>query len=103
MSKRKGEESTLLLNVIKSEEATLEECIKILSKFEHSQICQRTSELFYKDKDLPERDYELVIEELEKENERLKKEIEDLRNKTKEKKTYFPPVTEKPADFESNI
>ena len=58
MNVSKGEESTLLLNVIKSEEATLEECVKILSKFKRSQICQRMFELFSGDKDLPEKDYE---------------------------------------------
>ena len=56
MIESKGGESTLLLNVIKIEEATLEECIKILSKFKHSQICQRTSKLFNEDNALPERD-----------------------------------------------
>ena len=94
--KKKGKESTLLLNVVKREEATLEECIKILSTFEQCPICQRTCELFNEDKDLPERDFE-------HENETLKKEIETLKKKTKETKTYFPPVTEKPSDFESDI
>ena len=96
MSENKGEESTLLLNVIKSEDATLEECIKILSKFKHSQICRRTSKLFNEDKDLPERDFEDEVEKLKKENEKLQIE-------TKQMKTYFPPVTEKPPDFESDI
>ena len=97
-SKKRGE-STLLLNVIKREEATLEECIKILSTFKQCPICQLTSELFNGDKKMPERDYEHEIEI-------LKKEIEKLQNKTKEteeKKTCFPPVTEKPSDFESDI
>ena len=89
----KGEESTLLLNVIKMEEATLEECIKILSKFKHSQICKRTSELFNEDKELLERDFEHELEELKKENGKLQKET----------KAYFPPVTEKPSGFESDI
>ena len=93
MLAKKGEESTLLLNVIKREEAVLEECIKILSKFEHSQICKRTSELFNKDKELLERDIEQELEELNKENGKLQKET----------KTYFHPVTEKPFDFESDI
>ena len=96
MSENKGEESTLLLNVIKTEEATLEECIKILSKFEHSPLCKRTSELFNEDKKQPEVDYEHEIDELKKENEELQK-------KTKGNKTYFPPVTEEPSDFEDDI
>ena len=58
MHVNKGEDSTLLLNVIKREEATLEECIKILSKFEQCQLCQRTSELFKNDKEFPDMDYE---------------------------------------------
>ena len=89
MSESKGEESTLLLNAIKREEATLEDCIKILSKFEHSPVCQRTSKLFNDDKDLAEKDNEHEIKELQK--------------KVKEKKTYFSPVTKKPPDFEFNI
>ena len=50
MNANKGEESTLLLNVIKREDATLEECVKILSKFQHSPLCQRTNELFNEEK-----------------------------------------------------
>ena len=110
MSKSKGEESTLLLNTIKSEEATLEENIKILSKFEHCPICQRTSELFNDDKEFPKREYESAIEELKKENEELKRENEKLKKENKDlrdtisgKKTYFPSVKEKPYDFESDI
>ena len=72
MNVKKGERSTLLLNVIKREEATLDECIKILSKFVHSQICQRTSELFKEGEDLPERDFEGEIKELKEENKKLK-------------------------------
>ena len=100
MGENKGEEPILLLNVIKREEATLEECIKILSKFKQSPLLQLTSELFSENESFPEPDY---IHEIET----LKKEIEKLQNKTEEekeeKKTYFPPVTEKPSDFESNI
>ena len=96
MSSSKGKESTLLLNVIKREEADFEECIKILSKFEHSQICQRTGELFTEENQLPEKDFEEEIEKLKKEN-------QELRNKINEKKICFLPVTEKPSDFENNI
>ena len=86
MLKKKGEESTLLLNVIKIEEATLEECIEILSKFKHSQICRQTSKLFKEEKELPERDYEREINELKKE----------LQTKIKQ-------GIVKPSDFESDI
>ena len=96
MNENKKEESILLLNVIKADETTFEGCMKILSKFDSSPICRRTSELFDENKKLPERDNEHEISE-------LKKEIEKLRNRTKEKKTYFSPVTEKPFDFESDI
>ena len=89
MCECKGEESTLLLNVIKCDEATLEDCVKILSKFKYSQLCRRTSKLFFDEKYLPERD--------------IKRETEVPKNKTKEKKTYFPPVTKKPTDFENDI
>ena len=56
MSETKKEESILLLNVIKANEKTFEECLEIISKFDFSPICRRTSELF-------------------KENEELKKEV----------------------------
>ena len=91
MSESKGEESTLLLNVIKREEASLDECIKILSKFECCPLCQRTSELINEDKRFPERDYEHEITELKKKNKndflqikkyvkQLQKEISKLSN-----------------------
>ena len=97
MRVNKGEESTLLLNVIKREETTFKECIRILSKFTQSPLLQRTSELFSENKSLPERDYNREIKT-------LKKETGTLQNKIKEeKKTYFPPITEKPSDFESDI
>ena len=57
MNEIKQNESILLLNVIKLEEATFEECIKIISKFEQCPICKRTFELFKENKNLPERDY----------------------------------------------
>ena len=56
-SKKRGE-STLLLNVIKREEATLEECIKILSTFKQCPICKHMNELFKNDKEFPDMDYE---------------------------------------------
>ena len=90
MNTNKGEESASFLNVIKREEY-----IKILSKFEHSQIWKRTSELFNKNKDLPERDYK---HELEK----LKKEIKNSQNKIKERQSCFPPSFLS-SNFESNI
>ena len=67
VSASKGEESTLLLNVIKREKATIDECIRILSKFKQSPLCQKTCELFNEDKSMPERDYELEISKLWKE------------------------------------
>ena len=84
MSESKKEESVLLLNVIKANENTLEECIKIVSNFNCSPICRRIGELLKENEALPERDTEQEIAE-------LKKEIEDLKNKTKEKTIYFPP------------
>ena len=85
MRENKGEESTLLLNVIKKEEATLEECINILSKFEHCPLCRRMNELCQENRKLPELDYEHEICD-------LKKEINKIKNKEEEKgnKTRFP-------------
>ena len=97
MNQNKGKKSALLLNVIESKKATFEECIQIISKFEQCPICIRTGELFSENVNLPETDYEHEIEELQREIEKLKEE------KNTRKKTYFPPVTEKPSDFESDI
>ena len=102
MNANKGEESTLLLNVIKREDATLEECVKILSKFEHSPLCQRTNELFSEEKNLPERDFEHELVELKKETGKHEKETKETKE-TKEEETFFPPVTVKPSNFESYI
>ena len=76
MCSYKGEESPLLLNVIKVEEATFEECIKIISKFKKCPLCKRINELFQENINLPERDYQHEIEELKKENIKLKNETE---------------------------
>ena len=40
MGESKKEESILLLNVIKADEATLNECVTILSQFESSPVCR---------------------------------------------------------------
>ena len=93
MSNNKGKDAVLLLNVISSEEATFEECVKIISNFSKCPLCSRLGNLFNSEERQPEYDYQHEIDELKKENEKLKK----------TPKTSFPPVTTKPNDFESDI
>ena len=85
MNKIKQNESILLLNVIKREASTFEECIKILSKFEQCPVCQRISELFNEDKSLPERDCKHEIERKKSKNFKTKQK----KNQTKRKRTFF--------------
>ena len=96
MNFKKREKSTLLLNAIKKDDITLEECIKILSEFKRCPLCQQTCKLFKERDNLVDVDYEYEINE-------LKKKIKELQDKIYEKETPFPPVTEEPFDFESNI
>ena len=93
MSNNKGKDAVLLLNVISSEEATFEECVKIISNFSKCPLLKRLGNLFNSDAILPERDYQYEIDE-------LKKEIEEHK---KIPKTSFPPMAKKPNDFESDI
>ena len=83
MSKNKGKDSILLLNVISSETASFEECVKIISNFSEFPICKRLGYLFNCEGSQPEYDYQHEIDE-------LKNEIEELK-----KSTFF--------DFESDI
>ena len=83
MSKNKGKDSILLLNVISSETASFEECVKIISNFSEIPICKRLGYLFNCEGSLPEINYQQKIDE-------LKNEIEELK-----KSTFF--------DFESDI
>ena len=88
MIESKGDESTLILNAIDFDEATFEDCINIISKFEHSPFCQKTNDLFKESKNLAERDYDFEIKELNIEidklnerNKKLKQEIYILKKK----------------------
>ena len=94
MSENKKEESPLLLNVIDREDATFDECVRIISNFIHCPLCKRISQFNEENASLPTRDYDREIEDLQRENEELKKSKND---------TFFPPVTEKPTDFERDI
>ena len=89
MSKNKGKDAVLLLNVISSEEATFEECVKIISNFSKCPLCSRLGNLFNSDAILPEPAYQHEIDE-------LKKEIEKLKNSPK-------ALTTKPDDFVDDI
>ena len=77
MSERKGKEAPLLLNVISSEDATLEECVKVISCFGGCPICRRAGELFKEEERLAERDYQNEINRLNEEIEELKKNTEN--------------------------
>jgi pyrrolidone-carboxylate peptidase len=93
MCEVKGGEAAIILNAVESKEATLEECIKIVSSLKCSPICVRLGELFTENEMQPEIDYEHEIF-------KLKKEIEELKQ---QKRTIFRPVTKKPFDFVKNI
>ena len=64
MCEAKGGEAALILNVVEAKEATLEECVKIVSSLKCSPICVRLGDLYAEDEPLPERDYEYEINEL---------------------------------------
>ena len=53
MSKHKGEESALVLNVLSPEKATFDECIDIISCLETSPICKRIGNLHRENELLP--------------------------------------------------
>jgi hypothetical protein len=85
MCNAKGGEAALILNVVELKEATLKECVKIVSSLKSSSVCARLGDLYAENECTAERDYEHEIFE-------LKKEIEELK-----------PVTAEPSDFERNI
>ena len=62
MSKKKGEESPLLLNVIDPKNATFDECISIISKFTKCPLCRRIGKLHEDNRKLPNINYEHEIE-----------------------------------------
>ena len=64
----------MLLNVINIEYATFEECVRILSSFENSNLCKRLRKLLKEKAMFPEIDYPHEINE-------LKKQIEDQKKK----------------------
>ena len=86
----KGGEAALVLNAVNAKEATFEECVKIISSLKCSSVCVRLGDLYTERESFPERDYQYELEQ----------EIKGLKQKIR---TNFEPVTEKPADFESNI
>ena len=71
MSKNKGKDAVLLLNVISSENATFEECVKIISNFSECPILKRLGYLFNSEERQPEYDYQHEFGELKKEIEKL--------------------------------
>ena len=76
---------------------TLQECIDIISLFKNSELCQKTKELYDKSDFSQETKYANELSRLEDELEYAKNYMEehDL--------PYFPPVKEKPDDFEPDI
>ena len=78
MSESKGKDSVLLLNEINPENATFEECVKIISTFKSSKFCKRTGKLFEENENSPEVDYSHEINELKKQIEKQKKKISDF-------------------------
>ena len=75
----------------------LEDCIDLISLFKNSELCQKTEEL-YKTSDLFQE--KIYAKELSQLNE----ELEYAKNYMDEHDLpYFPPVNEKPEDFEPDI
>jgi hypothetical protein len=93
MSETKGGWASLILNFVEAKEATLEECIKIVSSLKCSPVCIRLGELYREELNKPEIDYEYEIIQ-------LKKEIEKL---NKQKPAVFKPIPKEPIFFESDI
>ena len=99
-SKAYPKESIFLLNDLqlsKLPEMTIDSIINIITMFSSSPLLTKLGELQIEEKLLPKPDYAFQIMKLEKEIETLKKE------KAQEKEIVFPPITEKPNDFEENV
>ena len=123
-------EAVLLLNDLKIDnlpQLTIDEIISILSKFTKNELLTKLGELYTEEKSLLRPDYEHIIEEQNheiaklkeelqaknKENNELKKQITEHKDEPKPKKktpltetlkeSKFPPVTEKPSDFEPDV
>ena len=91
VNEHKNEDETmLLLKVVDPRDVELEECIKILSKFDKLPLCQQTCKKFLENKRRLKIDYKYEIEKRDKE-------IDELKRKLK----YSP--TPKPQDFEGYI
>ncbi len=54
MSKYKGEEAPLILNVIKADDMHFNDCISIISSLGQCPLCRRIGELYIKESNLPE-------------------------------------------------
>ena len=75
----KGREAALVLNVVETKEATLEECVKIISSLKCSPVCVRLGDLYEENEKQPEIDYEHEIFKLKQKIEEQQKEIDELK------------------------
>ena len=93
----KERETLLLLHSLKVDdiEPSLEQCVNILSLFTQCDIFHQLNKRYEEFKTMTEIDLEYVIDSKEKEIDNLKEELI--------KRGYFPPLTNKPKDFEPDI
>ena len=92
-------ETILLLNSIHISRCSfnVDSCISILKEFETSEICFVLCDLL--NPELVTRNYEEELSLKEKEIKKLQTELSNLKQKYLE----YPPITAKPADYESDI
>ena len=122
MSDACPKKAVLILNDIKitNIEFTMGDIIEIVSKFTKSELLTKLGELYEEDKRYlrladDEKVHELLkeveklkieLQQKKEENYELKKQIEELKDQNRalqEKFPKFPPITEKPKDFEKNV
>ena len=94
-------EGITILNAFKVEKIPpldLGQCIEILSKYQECELCSKLGDLYSDDKLLPKIDWKYEITTRDKK-------IAELQNSASSqfKRIDFPPVTEKPKDFDGNI
>ena len=109
-SEIKGEESLYLLTALRTNHFSLKACIDIVSQIKGCPIFKTMVRAKKTEDNLAVIDYPGIIKEKDKEIEDLKKEIVVLKKSVEDAKKEaiaaaeeFPPVTEKPAEFTSDV
>ena len=97
-----GKETMLSLqNIgITKMEDSFDEIVSIMRKIKNCPIIHQFCILYNEKQQLPEIDYQYELHQKDKEIEKLKQQIKEIHSQTT---IYFEPISEKPADFESDI